>query len=240
VFLSFVNPSAARLTRLLAAALVAAAALPAAAQAATWTQAPGRCYVSVGPDPSQRQSVPIAAEGFAPNATVDVLIDGAQVDSDGDGAPDIATADPGGKVVGSVRAPVQAGGERPFTLTLTQRDNPANTISATSKVTALSLTLRPAQAPPSSKVRFRGRGFMGKGPVWAHYVFRGKLRKTVRLARRAGECGTFDVRRRQIPLTRPRIGRWTVQVDRQRKYSEQPATVWQRIAIDVAPVVGAA
>jgi hypothetical protein len=236
-----VNAPAARPTRLIAAALLGAAALPATAEAAVFTQPPGRCYVAVGPDPTQRQSVAIAAEGFAPNATIDVLVDGQPADSDGDGVPDVATADPAGKVVGSVRAPSQPEGERPFTLTLTQRDNPANTVSATSKVTALSLTLRPAQAPPSSKVRFKGRGFTGRGAVWAHYLYRGRVRKTVRLVRRTtGDCGTFAVRRRQIPVTRPLTGRWTLQVDQQRKYALQPDSVFVRLSIDVQRVLGAA
>lgn len=229
---------AARFIRLAAAAALAAAALPAAADAAVFTQPPGRCYVAVGSAPTDRQSVPVAATGFTPDATVDILIDGAPADSDANGMPDTAVADPAGKVIGSVRAPVQARGERTFTLTLTQHDNAANTVSATSRITALELTMRPDNVPPSTKVRYRGRGFLGKGPLWAHYLFAGRVRKTVRLARHPGECGTFDVRRRQIPITRPRIGRWIVQVDRERRYAPQPSSVWLRLAIDVAPVVG--
>jgi hypothetical protein len=236
-----VNAPAARPSRLIAAVLLAAAAVPATAEAAVFTQPPGRCYVAVGPEPAQRQSVAIVAEGFAPNAVVDVLIDGQPADSDGDGVPDVATADPAGRVVGSVRAPSQPQGERTFTLTLTQRDAPANSVSATSKVTALSLTLTPAQAPPSRKVRFRGRGFTARGAVWAHYLHRGRLRKTVRLVRRtSGDCGAFDVRRRQIPVTRPLTGRWTLQVDQQRRYALQPDSVFVRLSIDVQRVVGAA
>jgi hypothetical protein len=235
VFLSFVTP-----LRLLTGALLAAAALPAAADAATWTHAPGRCYVSAGSDPIQREVIEVGAEGFTPGAPIDVLVDGAPADADGDGVADTVNADPAGRVEGSLRAPYQAGGERQVTIALSQRDAPANRVTAVSRVTALSVTLTPAEAAPSRRVRFRGRGFVAKRSVWAHYVFRGKSRRTVRLARRpGGDCGTFSVRRRQIPVTRPSTGRWTLQVDQQRAYSPLPQSVFVRVFIDVQRVVRA-
>jgi hypothetical protein len=235
VFLSIVTPF-----RLLTGALALAAALPAAAEAATWTHAPGRCYVSAGADPIQREVIQVGAEGFAPGAPVDVLLDGVPADADGDGIADSVSADPAGRVEGSLRAPHQAAGERPVTIVLSQRDDPANRVTAVSRVTALSLTLTPAEAAPSKRVRFRGRGFMAQRSVWAHYVFKGKSRRTVRLAQRPrGSCGTFSVRRRQIPITRPSIGRWTLQVDQQRTYSPLPQSVSVRMFIDVQRVVRA-
>jgi hypothetical protein len=235
VFLSSVTP-----LRLLTGTLLAVAALPAAAEAATWTQAPGRCYVSAGSDPIQREVVEIGAEGFTPGAPVDVLLDGAPADADGDGIPDAVSADPAGRVEGSLRAPYQAAGERQVTIALSQRDAPANRVTAVSRVTALAVTLTPAEAAPSRRVRFRGRGFLAQRSVWAHYVYRGKARRTVRLAQRpGGSCGTFSVRRRQIPVTRPSIGRWTLQVDQQRTYSPLPQSVFVRLFIDVQRVVRA-
>jgi hypothetical protein len=60
------------------------------------------------------------------------------------------------------------------------------------------------------------------------------VRRTVRLARRpTGDCGTFSVRRRQIPVVRPKIGKWTLQIDQQRRYSETPDSVFVRITITV-------
>ena len=80
---------------------------------------------------------------------------------------------------------------------------------------------------------FRGRGFTGPGTVYAHYLFGGKLRKTVVLAAPQGACGTFTVRRRQIPVRRARIGKWTLRVDQQKAYSPNPASVWVSIPITV-------
>jgi hypothetical protein len=83
-------------------------------------------------------------------------------------------------------------------------------------------------------VQFIGRGFTKRAPVWAHYLYRGKVRKTVRLVRRpTGDCGTFSVRRKQIPVFRPKIGKWTLQIDQQKAYASAPNSVFVRITITV-------
>jgi hypothetical protein len=223
-----------RLTGLLAAALAALAVLATSAGAAVWTAPLARCYVSVGPDVHDRQIVPVGAEGFTPLAPVDVLLDGQAPDASDDGQPDPFYADPAGKVTARVRAPYQASGERPFTLSVTEQADPANSVSVTSNVTALAVGLYPAEAPPSRRVLFTGRGFTKRAAVWGHYIYRGKVRRTVRLVRRpGGDCGTFSVRRKQIPVVRPRIGRWTLQVDQQRSYASSPETVFVRVTITV-------
>ena len=211
--------------RLIPATLVAFAALAAPAAAAPTMQPLKPCYVSAGEANDRRERMQIAGTGFTPNALVDVLIDGVAVAS--------GTADPLGELAASVSAPYQDAGERAFTLSVVERENPAQVASAPSRVTALAMTLRPRQARPSKRVRFRGRGFTGQGPVYAHYVFAGRVRKTVRLGRPEGACGTFAVRRRQIPLRRPRTGAWTLQVDQRREYSASPGTNWVRLLIKV-------
>jgi hypothetical protein len=225
------------MTRLIAAltlALGATAAMPAAASAATWTAALAPCYVSVGPAPAQRQVVPVGAQGFTPFAPVDVLEDGFAADATDDGQADPFYADGTGTVTARVRVPYQPQGERAFSLSVAEHANPANAVTVTRRVTALSVTLTPAKARPSKRVRFRGRGFVKAAPVWAHYLYRGVVRKTVRLARQpSGACGTFSVRRRQIPVVRPGIGRWTLQVDQQKTYADAPDSVFVRITITV-------
>ena len=225
---------------LLAALAAAAAAFPASAGAAAWTAAPARCYVSVAPEPEQRELVDIRAHGFPAGAPVDVLVDGVAADVSGDDVADPVYADGQGRVVVSVRAPYQPSGRRRFSITVTERADRANTVSATPLVTALGFELRPAQAPPSRRVRFVGRGFTGHGSVWGHYLFGGKVRRTVRIARHpANACGTFSVRRRQIPIVRPQTGRWTLQVDQQRRYSPAPRSVFFRLDITVQRVIRA-
>jgi hypothetical protein len=211
------------------AALVLALAAPAAAAITVEPLKP--CYASAGTADSQREGVAVIARGFAPFSPVQILIDGAVV-SEG-------AADSLGVVRDvTVLAPYIERGERPFTVVVRHKLSPGTFASAGSRVTNLAVTLTPNQARPSRRVLFRGRGFMADAPVWAHYVFGGKARKTVRLARRpTGPCGAFSVRRKQIPIERPRTGEWTVQIDQSRRFvDEDPGTNWVHILIEVARV----
>jgi hypothetical protein len=217
-----------RLRRPLIAALAAAGTLlaPQAAQAATITPLKP-CYRSV--DAVERELVHVEATGFTPGAGVDVLIDGELVAR--------VSALPDGSLVGDVDAPYQDRGERPFTLTLDELGTNANTVSATSRVAALALRLKPRRAEPSRRVRFLGRGFTDGAEVFAHYVRAGKLRKTVSLGAPTGPCGRVDVRRPQIPIKRPKVGRWELQVDNQPTYSATPITVAVTVPITVRRVL---
>jgi hypothetical protein len=116
-----------------------------------------------------------------------------------------------------VPAPFIPEGSREFSVTLTQTDNPANTVSATSRTTALSVNLKPRRARPSQRIRFKGSGFTGDAPVYAHYLYKGKVRKTVRMARNTSTCGGWRARRPQIPVE-AKTGRWTVQFDQSKRY----------------------
>jgi hypothetical protein len=220
----------ARLAILSAGAFAALAAPSAAVAAPTFQQPLKACYVSVGEADDEREPIAIDADGFAPNSMVDVAVNGTVVTTQqADAVGDLPA--------GTVAAPFQERGEAPFTVSLTQQDNPANTVSATSKVTALELNVRPRRARPSSRVRFTGAGFTADAPVYAHYVFRGRQRKRVLLARPHGDCGRFRVRKRQIPVRNPGSGTWTLQVDQQRRYSVSPETVFVRLNIIVQRVV---
>jgi hypothetical protein len=185
------------------------------------------CYVSAGRVEERRESIDVHGTGFSPDAVIDIYVDGVLVLSDG-------RTNAVGEVMGQVKAPYQSRGEREFTLTVAERDNPENVVTVTSRVTTLRVTLTPREARPSRRVRFRGRGFTQPAPVYAHYLYAGKEQKTVRLARRStAPCGTFDVRRRQIPVEDPRTGRWIMQVDQKRAYAPEPDPVWVRLPIKV-------
>jgi hypothetical protein len=210
----------------LAACLLAGSLVPAAA-AQTPTLAPLKgCYVTAGPEVEQRERVDITAQGLTKNGTATVAVDGTVIEPH-------AAIDPAGVLAGAVQAPFQAQGQRLFTLTITDNTNPGLAVSAQSLVTALDVQVTPANARPSRRVRFRGRGFTGGPAVYAHYVRKGKLRKTVQLATAAGPCGTFDVRRRQLPVKRPQTGRWMVQIDQDRTWRKAPASVSVQLTIDV-------
>ena len=139
----------------------------------------------------------------------------------------------------SLESPYQAKGQGTFTLTAAERGNPANTVALPSRTTALTLKLKPKRARPSTRIRFKGAGFTAQKAVWAHYLYKGKVRKTVRLVRRiTNPCGTFSVRRRQIPIKHPGkfLGVWRLQVDQQKRYSRSPEGVNVRADIMVQKV----
>src|SRR5919199_5852954 len=170
------------LNRWLALALVASAVAAAPAAAAPRLRNTLKpCYVSVYR--FAREPVAIDADGFTPGAEVQVSVDGAPQAT--------PTADPNGEIAGQISAPWVSAGERLFTLQLAESNNPANTLVLHARVSALWVGITPARARPSRRVRFRGRGFTAQRPVFAHYWFRKRLRRTVSLGRPAGDCGLF-------------------------------------------------
>jgi hypothetical protein len=214
----------------LPAAVLGAVALPAPALATpVLATGPKACYVYV--NPAARETIRLRATGFTPLAPVDYFVDATRITSfDANARGVVHVLEP---------APVQEHGERAFTITLAEQDNQANTLSMGTRVTALAVTLKPKRAATSAKIRFRGRGFTQAKPIWAHYVFRGRVRKTVRFAAGpATACGTFSVRRPQIPILRPRAGKWTLQVDQQKRWSPTPNSVFVPVPITVRRIIG--
>jgi hypothetical protein len=222
-------------TRLVGAAIAALALLPASAQAAAL--APLKpCYISVtqqspgGAPQIVRESLDLGGSGFTAGALIDVSFDGRldrtlQADAAGNLPPQV------------LQSPYQAKGQGTFTLTAAERGNPANTVSAPSRTTALTLSLKPKKAKPSRRIRFKGSGFTAQKAVWAHYLYKGKVRKTVRLVKQIkNPCGTFSVKHRQIPVKRPKLGVWRLQVDQQKRYSRAPNGVNVRADIKVQKV----
>lgn len=227
------------LPRLLAAggALLIALTAPAAAWAVPTMQPLKPCYVTAAtPEGEQGEGVQIAAQGFTPNSDVALTIDGVPVP----GGETLRTGLSGELVVNPVEAPFVESGSKPFTVALTEINNPANTVSATAKSTALGVRLRPETARPSKRIRFKGLGFTEDKPIYAHYVRKGKLRKTVRMARTPKDCGGFKKRRRQIPIKNPGLGLWTVQFDQSKQLVDPAITPinFVRLGIKVKLVRG--
>ncbi len=224
-----------RLAALAGAATMSALALPAASLGATL--APLKpCYVSVEDQrnpgkPLELEPIDVAGGGFAPNSKVDIAVDGKVVVAN-------VPVDPQGNLPAGVQAapPFVSDGDKPFQLVATQQGDPAATASQASRVTALNVGIQPRRARPSSKVRFRGRGFTGPGRVYAHYRYKNKTRKTVSF-KPSGPCGQFSARKRQIPVSRPGTGQWTVQFDQQKAYARTPSTVFVRLSILVTRTV---
>ena len=184
------------------------------------------CYVSAGEAEDDREQIVIEGADFTQESTVDVLFDGVLMGSAPTGSI--------GEFEIRFPAPFQLKGERQVVVTV--RDA-VTQVDKVTRVTNLAMRVIPREATPSRRVRLRGRGFTEPAPVFAHYVFGGKVQKTVRLARRStSPCGTFNVKRRLIPIDNARNGRWMMQVDQKRAYSPAPDPVWVRRPIDVVAV----
>ena len=212
--------------RSLAATCVCFALLAVPASAAT-VQDLNPCYVSAGEAEDAREQIVIRGTDFTQVSTVDVLFDGVVIGSAPTGSI--------GEFEITLPTPFLLKGERQLVVTV--RDA-ATQVDKVTRITNLAMRVNPRRAAPGQRVRFRGRGFTQAAPVFAHYVFGGKEQKTVRLARRStSPCGTFNVKRRLIPVDNARNGRWIMQVDQKRAYSPEPDPVWVRRPIVVTPVV---
>lgn len=207
-------------------AVAAALAAAAPASALPTLEPLKRCYVTVQSNPGTftTESVVVGGSGFTPNAPVDLSVDGDVVFT--------TVADSAGLLsTHAFPTPAIRSGERSITVTALEPDRPYQFVSLESKVTALVVHVRPKRARPAQRVRFRGRGFTDSGPIYAHYLRRGKLRRTVRLARAgSGACGAFSVRRPQFPF-RPRQGVWRVQIDQHSRLGDDGPLIV--LAIDV-------
>lgn len=212
-------------------------AVPASAQALPTIEPLRPCYVTAGTAQNpQGEAVTISAQGFTPNAKVDLTVNGQPLE----GSVGLQVGDTGVLQLPGFPAPFVAAGSQDFTVTLTEQNNPVNTVTATAKSVALGVDIRPKTARPSQRIRFKGAGFTAEKPVYAHYTKGGKEIKRVRLAQRTGECGTWSVKRPQFPMDDPAQGNWIVQFDQSKQYKNgtkgKLRSVYVRIKIRISLV----
>jgi hypothetical protein len=108
-----------------------------------------------------------------------------------------------------------------------ERGNESN--SASTGLTVANVVGR-AQNPgrvarPDRRWTFRGVGFFAVEPAFAmrpvfmHWVFKGRARKSVRVGRAKPPCGSFTKRFARWPLKVVRRGTWIVALQTKRRYS---------------------
>jgi hypothetical protein len=193
--------------RTFAIVVAAAASLglaPGAAKAATVSVSPqNACYHSA-------QKIGFGGAGFSPFGAVTVTSDGSQIgvlQTDGTGA------------FTGVLTVGQAKGQKVKSYAATDQANPAVTAAVNLKVSALDVSVRPRSGRPGRRLRIRARGFAGSRNLYAH-VLRRRFRRTVRLGRLKGDCGTLRKRKRMFSSA-TRSGTYTVQFDGSRRYSRK-------------------
>ena len=198
----------ARFTALIAA-LALAAGVPAAASAAQ-VQTDRPCYQdNVG-------TVAVSGSGFEPNQPYQVTLDG-QALPNGSGTTDAA-----GGIAGSFQTPELSGSSvHAYTLGVVQG---ANAPTTGFSVTPFFADFNPGSGNPKKlRVRFKvfGFGLVDRNPnVYLHYVRpNGKLKRTIRLGRAQGACGTIKrtARKKLFPFNAER-GHWKLQFDTHRRY----------------------
>ena len=193
-----------------AAALAVGAALPAAASAAQ-IQTDQACYQD------NTGLVAVTGNGFDPDQPYQVALDGQPLPTSA-----LDKTDAAGGISGAFETPQLAREDvHVYTLQVTQGANVATT---TFSVSPFSADFKPGSGNPKTlHVRFNVFGFGLARPnptVFLHYVRpNGKLKRTIRLGKAQGACGTIKrtSRKKLFPFQAER-GKWKLQFDTQRKY----------------------
>ena len=209
------DPYPARRMRRLAAALPLLSLLAGAAPAhAALVGTDRACYLE-----TRSTNVTVNGSGFAASRPYTVALDGTPLAGGG------SMTDANGAMQGAISPPTLSAteSERTHTLGVESDGVAANTMFT---VTKFSADFAPSRrVAPDSRVRFSVYGFALSSPtpdVYLHYVDpAGKLRKTIRLGRAQGQCGSIarTAKRRLFPFGVPRRGKWQLQFDTARTYT---------------------
>jgi len=191
-----------------------AAAVPAAASAAQ-IQTDEACYQD------NTVTVAVSGTGFEPNQPYQVTLDGKALPG-GTGTTDAA-----GGISGSFPTPeLAADGVHAYKLGVVQG---ANLPTTRFSVTPFFADFNPGSGNPKKlHVRFKVFGFALVQPnpiVYLHYVRpNGKLKRTMRLGRAQGVCGTIrqTARKKLFPFNAER-GHWKLQFDTHSAYRKGQA-----------------
>jgi hypothetical protein len=197
-------------------ALLASAATPALAGGPPTIHVDKPCYV-------EGQAQRLTGSGYPPNGTVTLDYResgpngsnslGAELDVDGAGniagrmtTPDLASSDDTQETVD---------------LTAASGDSPGASVSF--KASILDAYVGPWESHkgnPRKRATFYGFGFgaIGGKKLYAHYILRGKLRKTVAIGHVSGACGDVKKAMRQFPFRPVPAGSYNIKLDATRKW----------------------
>jgi hypothetical protein len=195
-------------------------AVPAAAAAAPTVGVDRPCY-------SAGQPIRVAGQGFSPNGALSVHLDFfGQVNTHADLS---GGANQQGVYTDLVAAPqVTSPADLREQVTLTATDpqlGPAGAPESTAQTNFLlsraliSIPAWKGTFRPSGKSRVEARGFVGgsTSKLYAHYLQKKKLRKTVEVGKLTGPCGDLSKRMRNVPFAAP-AGTYSVRFDTARHY----------------------
>jgi hypothetical protein len=200
-----------------AAALAAVAGGTATAGAAPTIATKIPCVANLGLGGAM--TLPLTGSGFSPNGVVAL-----QTSTSSRPTPKDLTsvsADPGGNIATRVDPPAfssRSTVEQTFRLIAIEAANPANTATATFRQVRFGFDARPSTGRPARRVAYTARGFLPGRPVYAHFRFRGKTRRNIKIGVARAPCGIASKKMRLLP-TKTRFGTWTVYMDQAPTYS---------------------
>ena len=201
-----------------AAALAAAAADAGAADAAPTIATKIPCVANLGIGGAR--TLPVVGSGFSPHG--DVALSTSTRSNPTPRSLASVRADANGNISSRVDPPALRSNSttlQAFNLIAVEPANPANTATATFREVRFGFDARPSTGRPARRVTYTARGFLPGGAVYAHFRFRGRTRRDVKLGVAAGPCGIVSKKMRLLP-TKTRFGRWTIYMDQSPTYSK--------------------
>jgi hypothetical protein len=196
--------------RLLTAATAALAfAAPAAASAAELTVEPQKsCY-------GHGEAVKLTGTGFSPNAEVAITRDGQPLGEDSS-----AFTDASGTFSGTLRLR-ESSGKRTSTYVATDTIVPTLTASTQLTVSAVNVTMGPANGPPHRLLTIKASGFTLGKTLWAH-VRKGQFKRNVKIGSLKRACHVLRAKQRLLPRG-AETGTYKIQFDTFRKFKARRA-----------------
>jgi hypothetical protein len=196
-----------RMTRSVAVvAGLIALAVPSTASAAELNVSPQkRCY-------SSGEAVNLLGAGFSPLGSASITRDGAALGT--------LTTNSSGAFNG-VLTLAQNSGKKTKTYTATDDAVSSTTASAQITVSAVRVTLSPANGAPGRRMSIDAKGFTTGKTLWAH-VTKGRSKRTLKVGALSGACGGLKTRKRLLPRNAG-VGVHTIQFDTFRKYTRKRA-----------------
>jgi hypothetical protein len=77
----------------------------------------------------------------------------------------------------------------------------------------------PVNGKPNKVVTWQFTGFLNDAPIYGHYLYQRKEKKTVRFGSGQGPCGTLTKRAVRFPIKNPKnFGTWEIRVDSNPKW----------------------
>jgi hypothetical protein len=201
-----------------AAALAAVAGDAGAANAAPTIATKIPCVANLGIGGAM--TLPVIGSGFSPNGVVALSTSTASNPAPKDLAS--VRADPNGNIASRVDPPAfrsESTVEQSFNLIAIEVANPANTATSTFREVRFGFDASPSTGRPARRVTYTARGFLPGKAVYAHFRFRGRTRRNVKIGVPAAPCGIASKKMRLLP-TKTRFGRWTIYMDQAPAYSK--------------------